>query len=195
MKKIVICLCSLALIFLLILAAYTLYGRSVRKTELDNALSSGMQKAMQMLNAEEYAPTSNEEFIALFMEAFLMNFESSSDVTVTILDADYEKGLLSAEAVLTFKHPIGTEGKVAVRKTIIREEYTEDLSSESFTIQYMVDGQVYKRYVLQKGSALIVPVEPSGGTFLGWRDMNGSSVMNLDGKIVDGSYTFVAVFE
>lgn len=195
MKKIVIGLCSLALILVLILAAYTMYGRSVRKTELDNALSSGMQKAMQMLNAEEYAPLNNEEFIALFMEAFAVNFESSSDVTVHILDADYEKRLLSVEAILTYKHPIGTTGKVAAQKTIIQEEYTEADERESFVIQYMADGTLYKKYVLEKGQDLLIPVDPKDDGFLGWRELEGENVCLLEGILVDRDYTFVAVFE
>ena len=146
MKKVVLVICSLVFVLILLLTVYTIYGRSIRKTELDNALSSGMQKAMQMLNAEEYAPQNNEEFMALFLEAFAMNFTSSSDVTVHILDADYKKGLLAAEAVLEYKHPLGTMGNVAARKTIIREEYTEEESDVSFTVQYMVDGKLYKKY-------------------------------------------------
>lgn len=195
MKKIVIGICSLVLILILVMAAYTMYGRSVRKTELDNALSSGMQKAMQMLNAEEYAPRSNEEFTSLFMEAFFVNLESSSDVTVHILDADYEKGLLSAEAVLTYKHPIGTTGKVAARKTIIREEYSEQGDSESFTIRYMVDGILYKKYVLEKGTGIIVPKDPQGDGFLGWRKLEEDDLILPDGLLTDQNYTFVAVFE
>ena len=195
MKKIVIGVCSLVLVLTLILAAYTMYGRSVRKTELDNALSTGMQKAMQMLNAEEFAPRTNEEFIALFMEAFAVNFESSSDVTVHVLDADFEKGLLSVEAILTYKHPIGTTGTVATRKTIIREEYTEDEETQSFTIQYMVNGTLYKRYVLEKGTNVMVPAEPSEGVFLGWRELEGSNIVLPEDMFVDNNYTFVAVFE
>ena len=195
MKKIIVCMCALVLVFLLILAAYTIYGRNVRKKELDNALSSGLQKAMQMLNAEEYAPHSNEEFIGLFMEAFIVNFESSSDITIHILDADYEKGLLSAEAILTYKHPLGTMGTVAARKTIIREEYTDDEEIDSFVVQYMVDGILYKKYVQKAGTSIMIPKSPQGDNFLGWRRLEDDQVVSMDGWIVQQNYTFVAVFE
>ena len=195
MKKIVIGICSLALILILVMAAYTVYGRSVRKTELDNALSSAMQKAMQMLDAEEYAPRSNEEFAALFLEAFAMNIESSSDVTVHILDADFEKGLLSVEAVLTYRHPVGTTGRVSARKTIIREEYAEGGGEESFVIQYIADGELYKKYVLKKGTPLIVPAEPQNGAFLGWRKLEEDDVLLPESLLADRDYTFMAVFE
>lgn len=195
MKKIVMGICSLVLILILVMAAYTMYGRSVRRTELDNALSSGMQKAMQMLNAEEYAPRSNEEFTALFLEAFFVSLESSSDVTVHILDADFEKGMLSAEAVLTYKHPIGTTGKVAAQRTIIREEYAKDGGEESFVIQYIADGELYKKYVLKKGTPLIVPAEPQNGAFLGWRKLEEDDVLLPESLLADRDYTFMAVFE
>mgnify|MGYP007099693201 CR=1 FL=1 len=193
MKKMILTVCGLMTLLLLIMICYTFYGRSVRKAELEAALSSGMQKAVNMLDAGEYAPRDNEEFIALFLEAFAVEFQSSSDVTVHVLDADVRKGLLSAEAILVFRHPIGTEGRVAARRTIIREAYSEAGREEQVVVQYMVDGKVYKRYELKKDATLIAPKEPAG-EFAGWRELDGDSIVTMDNRKADRDYIFVAVF-
>ena len=185
---------SITLVLIIILVIYTLHGRSVRQKELDNGLSFGMEKAMEMLSADEYAPRSNEEFIALFLEAFLVNFESNSEVTINILQADYEKGLLSVEGILRYKHPIGTTGTVACVRTIILEEYVEEAKKTNFTIQYMVEGIVYKKYVLEEGTSLMIPANPEGD-FLGWRALDGEEILDLEGAFVEENCTYVAVFQ
>ena len=49
------------------------------------------------------------------------------EITIHIgSDSDMEKGILTAEAILRFRHPIGTEGTVSTGiRTIILEEYEE----------------------------------------------------------------------
>ncbi|GHU45005.1 hypothetical protein FACS1894111_13020 [Clostridia bacterium] len=124
MKNIVIGICSVVLIFGVVLTAYTLHGRSVRETELSNALSYGMEKAMGMLMAEgSVIPKSDEELVVCFLESFLMQIDSNSVVTVNVLDVDGEMGLLSVEAVLEYKHPIGTKGWVSQKMCILLEAY------------------------------------------------------------------------
>ena len=123
MKNIVIGIGSCFLAGILVLTLYTLHGRSVRQEELDDALASGMKLALeQVKQGGDGAPGSNEELTALFLQSFLLQIDSNSQVTVHILEADYEKGLLSVEAVLTYRHPIGTEGRVTARRTVILEK-------------------------------------------------------------------------
>lgn len=197
MKKIILGVCSVILVMLIILIGYTLHGRTVRQTELDNALTSGMEKAMETLRAEKsVAPQSNEEWIAYFMEAFVVQIDSSSDLTVHVLDADFEKGLLSVEATLKYKHPIGTEGSVSIQKTMILETFENAEETKYFNIQFMVDGEVYKKYSMEEGAYLINPIPPMkvGKSFTGWKELDGGGIVTLDGKTVDQDKTYVAVF-
>ena len=122
MKNIVIGIGSCLLIGILVLILYTMHGRSIRQEELDDALTAGMKTALeQVREGGSYAPESNEELTAMFLQSFLMQINSNSKVTVHILDVDYEKGLLSVRATLTYRHPVGTEGRVVSEKTAIVE--------------------------------------------------------------------------
>ena len=197
MKKVVYGLLAIIFIFVIIMIAYTFHGRSVRQTELDNALISSMKKAVEMLQEEpSFAPEDNEEFVALFLEAFLLQIDSSSSATVHILDVDYEKGLLSVEAILTYKHPIGTEGRVKSQKTIILEQYSIEEDVEYVTIQFMAEGKILKVYNLHKGSSCIEPEAPivDGKLFVGWEDESGT-IVNISGLTANEDTTYFAVFK
>ena len=198
MKHIIIGICSCVMAGLLILTVYTFYGRSVRKAELNQALTLSMEQALEQTAAGElYGSGNDRELVAVFLESFLMQIDSSSEVTVHVLDVDYEKGLLSVEAVLSYRHPIGLPGAVAMQKTVLRENYGEEKPAEFCSISYIVEGSYYKIYNVLKGSTMMIPGAPvlSGKRFLGWRELEGSEVISLAGQLVMQDYVFVAVFQ
>lgn len=108
-----------------ILIGFTLHGRSTRQIELDNALKSSLEEAMTSLMYEEGGPENEKEWKAAFLQSLAIQINSTSDLTVTFLEADMEHGILSVEAMLTWKHPIGTVGTVSSTMTVIMEEYEE----------------------------------------------------------------------
>lgn len=114
---------------LIILIGFTIHGRSIRQVELDNALKSSMEETMVSLLYEEGGPQSEEEWKSMFLQSLAVQINSASDLTVTFLEADMEKGLLSVEATLTWNHPIGTRGSVSCVRTVLLEEY-EEIESE-----------------------------------------------------------------
>lgn len=127
MKKALLAVFSGTILLLFILITLTLYGRSIRQTELNNALFTAMQSSMNQLLLEEGRPDTEDAWKAMFIESIATQIESTSDLTVHILEADMEKGLLCAQAVLTFRHPIGTTGSVSTDVlTIILDTYTLD---------------------------------------------------------------------
>lgn len=107
----------------IILIGFTIHGRSSRQVELDNALKSSMENAMTSLLYEEGRPQTEEEWKASFLQSLAIQISSASDLTVHILKADMEKGVLSVEAILNWTHPIGTKGSVSSAMTVIMEEY------------------------------------------------------------------------
>lgn len=123
MKKIMFMMLSIVIVLVMIMTVYTIDGKNIRQTELNNALNSSMESAMSQLTLAEGKPNSNEEWVAMFLESLVIQIDSASDLTVTILEADMEKGVLSVEAVLTFKHPIGSLGSVSAERHAILEEY------------------------------------------------------------------------
>lgn len=197
MKNVIIGICSVVLIGVLVLTIYTLHGRSIRKQELNRALTWGMENALEKLKEDSaYAPANNEELVALFLQEFLMEIDSKSKVTVNILDVDSKKGLLSAEAILTYSHPIGTTGKVSARETVILEQVNIAEAEEFCSLNYIVEGARYKTYNVKKGSTFMTPGAPSveGKTFLGWRELQGEEIIRLIGRVVERDCTLVAVF-
>lgn len=198
MKNVVIGVCSCALIGILILTVYTLHGRSIRQEELNQALTSGMKNAVERMREETiYTDSDDRELIALFLQEFLTQINSNSQVTVHILDVDYEKGLLSAEAVLTYLHPIGKTGAVSSRQTVLVENYGKKQTPAYCSIEYIVNGSSYKCYHVQKGSNIITPGAPymEGKSFVGWREEAGSEIVSLVGKTAEEDCMFVAVFQ
>lgn len=197
MKNIVIGISAAAFLGLLVLIAYTLHGRSVRQTELDMALSIAMEESLRGLKELEAGQEkSTEEFVEEFLQRFSVQIVSQSDVTVHILDVDVEKGLLSVEAVSTFRHPIGSMGSVALRRTAILEQYRSQEPPEYCCITYLVEGECYKSYYVRKGSSIRIPGRPGveGKEFVGWRASDGDAVLSLTGTVVSEDRTYVAEF-
>lgn len=197
MKNIVIGVCAFVLTGILILTVYTIHGRNIRQEELNRALAQALEQTIAKTgNRHTDGPKSNEEMTALFLEKFLMQLESNSQAAVHILDADYEKGLLSAEAVLTYQHPTGREGSVSSRQTAIRETVPVGEQKEYCRIAYFVNGSSYKTYQVQKGSSLRIPGAPKfpGKVFQGWKEQDKEEILDLAGKKAEQDCTFVAVF-
>lgn len=107
----------------------TLCGTNMRQNELNRAVDSALQDTVEnQFDIKSYSMSSNDEFIADFMEALLVQINSDCSIKVNVLDVDYQKGLLSVEVIEKYKHPIGTEGQVSVKRTVIMEQYTVPVS-------------------------------------------------------------------
>lgn len=126
MKKALYGVYGVLTIIIFILIFFTIDSRTIRQTELDNALTVSMKSAMDILLLDEGKPKTEEEWKAMFVESLVVQIESSSDLTVHIIECDMEKGILSVEAILGYNHIVGTRGCVAAHRTIILEEYILD---------------------------------------------------------------------
>ena len=125
MRNMLIAFIAALITVVIVLTGFTIHGRSIRQVELDNALKSSMEDAMTSLTYEEGKPQNEEDWKAAFLQSLAIQINSASDLTVTILEADMEHGILSVEATLNWTHPIGTPGSVSSTMTVIMEEYEE----------------------------------------------------------------------
>lgn len=106
----------------------TLCNVNLRQNELNHAVENALKTTMEnQFDATTYVADSSEELVADFMEALLVQINSDSHIRVKVLDVDVRKGLLSVEVKEIFQHPIGTEGQVVVKRTIIMEQYQVDV--------------------------------------------------------------------
>ena len=108
-----------------IVIVMTLCGTNMRQNELNRSVDSAIKDTVEnQFDDTTYSVNSNDEFVADFMEALLVQINSDCSVVVNVLDVDYQKGLLSVEVIEKYIHPIGTEGNVSVKRTVIMEQYT-----------------------------------------------------------------------
>ena len=125
MKKVLIGIFCIGIFVLTLLTGFTIHGRELRKTELNAAFYSSMENAMRMLKSETGGPQSEQEWKIMFVDSIKSQIKSASDLEVRILYADMEKGILSAEVVLYYKHPNGQSAQLAISDNIYLEEYVE----------------------------------------------------------------------
>ena len=123
MKKVLIGIFCIGILSVTLLIGFTIHGRELRKTELNAAFYSSMENAMRVLESETGGPASEQEWKIMFVDSIKAQIKSASDLEVRILYADMEKGILSAEAILYYKHPNGQAAQVAVSDTVYLEEY------------------------------------------------------------------------
>lgn len=124
MKKAILAAFHIFIILIFICIFFSLYSRAVRYIEIQNALELSMKQALAQLQVDEGLPASNEDWINRFVESVTTQIHSQSDLTVQIYAADMEKGLLSAEAILSYRNLIGTESSVTTgKRIIILEQY------------------------------------------------------------------------
>lgn len=102
----------------------TLCGTNMRQNELNRAIDNALEATMKnQFNEATDSANNNEDFVEDFLDSLLIQINSNCSIVVNVLDVDYEKGLLSVEVIEKYKHPIGTEGEVSVKRTIIMEQY------------------------------------------------------------------------
>ena len=79
-----------------IVIVMTLCGTNMRQNELNRAVDSAIKDTVEnQFDNTTYSVNSNDEFVADFMEALLVQINSDCSVVVNVLDVDYQKGLLS----------------------------------------------------------------------------------------------------
>ena len=126
MKNIIIGVATAVITVLLILCIYTLQGDTVRKNETADAIKQAMENAAAKMAEEENTYQDNEAFRAAFVENLLLQVDSASHLKVRVLMSDYEKGLIQAEVIETYKTPNGKEKAVSQTRTIVLEKYKKN---------------------------------------------------------------------
>lgn len=201
MKNLIIGVYATLILLLSILIIFSVNGRVQRKIELENALNNAMTVALEgTMESKNYAPASNEDLIADFEQAFFMQINSVSDITLNYPDIDYEKGLLSVEAISHFKYLTGNSGSVSVKKSMILDLYEDELSKTAYDVTYMVHGNTYRNYKIHYGKNLWTPPTPEieGLTFKGWKDDATETLYTeeqLQTVVCDRKMIYIAVFE
>lgn len=156
----------------------TLYGRNVRQQEADTALSQAIDSTLSsVISDRNYTIENNEAFVADFLKALLIHANSDSDISIAVLEADYDYGILSVEVTEKFAHPNGKRGSVSEVRTVIFDKEAEKEKEIRTVAFYSAENELYKEYELPKGCECPVPVPPKkeGEEFCEWRFVTGGT--------------------
>ena len=167
MKNVVTGIMMSIMMSLFIIIILTTDDRIIRINEVNTALADALDESINVLDMDKYSITDTDELIADVTQGLLMQIESDAAVTVNIMDADKDKGIVTVEAVENFRKASGAAGQTAATRTIILEkkqvQYTYDEDNQQFNITYLnTDGTEYITYSIKKNEQLIIPITPDG---------------------------------
>lgn len=198
----------LFLFFLTIAIVLSNHGRNVRISEMNDSLSSAVEQSLDnVMSKHDYDISDKEQFVADFTESLLLQIDSKSKITVNVIKADTEKGLLSLEIVEEFTYPNGKIGSVSYNKTAIfdtkdnpngkKEEHEYHEVTLYVKPNPNDDYQEYKKYTLASDETLTIKQSPSyaNAKFLYWEDENGNKVQSLEDKTMEQDLNLYAVME
>ena len=164
MRNIVIGFVFAAMILLSVNIVSTMNSRSTRSQELSDALDTALEGTLGTLSKGTYDINNTDEYIADLLSNIAEQIQSDSELTVNILDADIEKGIMTVQVKEEYKHINGKTGAVTASKTVLLEEQqtTEDAEiTDTVTINfYLPDNTLYKSYKVKKGTEISKPVAP-----------------------------------
>ena len=165
MKNVVTGIMMSIMMSLFIIIILTTDDRIIRINEVNTALADALDESINVLDMDKYSITDTDELIADVTQGLLMQIESDAEVTVNVMDADKDKGIVTVEAVENFRKASGAAGQTAATRTIILEKQqvqdTYDEDNRQFNITYLnTDGTEYMTYSIKKNEQLIIHYEP-----------------------------------
>lgn len=178
--------CILTVVFTVVIAL-TIQGRTLRSTEAEHALAESVDGALSNLMENNVYPVGSEDlFAADLLQALLAQTNSTSDLTVSVLEADFVHGILSVEITEKYRHPNGREGTVSACRTVIFDRDIQE-EEESFEVSfYTGDDELYKRYIIPADGYCSMPARPQieGKTFKNWRFVTGGTGVAKEQEIL-----------
>lgn len=203
----------LGLILILFVAiGVTVQGRAVRADEAEETLAEAIEATANLLFSgnKVYTIDNNEEFVADFLKELSLQLGSDSKLSVDVVKADYDRGMLSIKITENYSHPNGKEGTVEAYKTVIYDQKTlEDtkMATVSFyrTKEDMENGgEVFKTSRIVPGDTVFPPEgpkhpdNPSRMKFIRWMGADGNAFdaggMEFEATEETNSYMFFAEY-
>lgn len=141
MKNVVTGIMMSIMMALFIIIILTTDDRIIRINEVNTALADALDESLNVLDINKYSIADTDELIADVTQGLLVQIESDAEVTVNVMDADNDKGIVTVEAVENFRKASGSAGQTAATRTIILEkqqvQYTYDEDDRQYNITYL----------------------------------------------------------
>lgn len=98
-------------------------GQAAYVQELEDSLAVSISQTMkEVMEQESYGIENRNEFIAAFLQALVLRSNSDVDMTVNVISADMEKGILDIEVKEKVELLNVYSREIAVRRTVILEK-------------------------------------------------------------------------
>lgn len=183
MKNIVMIIISAIIGAVTLAIIFSVSGRMNRSMELQGSLSSVVEETLENMKISEnqrYQIKDYEEFLSDLVGNLAGVTDTDLEITVKVLKAEIEKGLLSVRVCGKFLYPNGMEGILSYDRIVLlnntREEETAMCKVKFYVTKADLhqDTDIYKEYSVQKEGSIMVPADPQTEekTFAGWRDIN-----------------------
>ncbi len=182
MKNVILIVINMMIAVLTFGILMTLDARVARQQELASNLSSITEEVIgNAMQEDNYKIENYNCFIADLIENLAVALDAESDITIRIMKADIQKGILSIEVVERYRHLNGRIGTVSCQKTVIFNQLVEP-EEISYKVEFYLSKEEllnqknsYKIYTIKKGDTILQPKIPvkDAYTFKGWYDKNG----------------------
>ena len=197
MKNIIITITFVVMTIMTLFIVESLHAKEYRTVELSEAVDNALIATMNNVTVNKcYTIGSNEEFVEDFKQTLMTSIDSASELDIEVLNADYEKGILSVKVTENYDYLNGRQGTVTKTATVLLDQKQQE--KKYYTVKYYVGDSLYKSYQLEEGAAIIVPKNPEfeGIEFVCWKNKNGDAVdINGGGIILKSNTELYAVFQ
>ena len=185
MKSIIITITFVVMTIMTLFIVESLQTKEYRTVELSEAVDNALIATLNNVAGNKcYTIGSNEEFVEDFKQILMTSVDSASELDIEVLNADYEKGILSVKVTENYEYLNGRQGNVTKTATVLLDQKQQE--KNYYTVKYYVGDSLYKSYQLVEGTAIIVPKNPEleGMSFVCWKNKNGDAVDMSDGGIM-----------
>ena len=185
MKNIIITITFVVMTIMSLFIVESLHAKEYRTVELSEAVDNALIATMNNVAGNKcYTIGSNEEFVEDFKQILMTSVDSASELDIEVLNADYEKGILSVKVTENYEYLNGRQGNVTKTATVLLDQKQQE--KNYYTVKYYVGDSLYKSYQLVEGTAIIMPKNPEleGMSFVCWKNKNGDAVDMSDGGIM-----------
>ena len=197
MKNIIITITFVVMTIMTLFIVESLHAKEYRTVELSEAVDNALIATMNNVAGNKcYTIGSNEEFVEDFKQILMTSVDSASELYIEVLNADYEKGILSVKVTENYEYLNGRQGNVTKTATVLLDQKQQE--KNYYTVKYYVGDSLYKSYHLVEGTAIIVPKNPEleGMSFVCWKNKNGDDVdMSDGGTILESNMELYAAFQ
>lgn len=122
MKQVIISAVCVSAILSVLAIQSVVDGKASYIQELEDALSVSVSQTMkEVMEQESFGIENRNEFVAAFLQALVMRTNSDVDMTVYVISADIERGLLDIEVKERFNFLNLGEQEISLRRTVIFE--------------------------------------------------------------------------